>query len=466
MKDFNENSEENTTIFLENTLDKIRKLIDPFCSEWIIKGIIKKENQIRFSNNLIDISKFWDEIKIHLFMAKNRRTIEMDLSNLSIESIKKTINYCNNLLNKAEKNRFYKYIPEDSFTYNYNIQGYIYDEKVEKLGEEATDIVNNAIQASLEAGAHRTAGSFYYGTNSFTILTSTGIKGLFKRSRLNFRIRAFAEDMYATGESLSLSTHLEKNFDAINAGKEAGEICKKAIGGEKGIPGIYNIIIYPKVSTELQATTPAIAMNSYVKKMGISWLTGKKEGDQISKEDLSVWDDGTMRYGTASGIFDDEGVPTSRTLLIDKGRIKKFFTNTSLSEKSQKSTGNAGITMPKPTNTVFSSGDCTLKELMEISENPTLLITSVWYTRYQSYAPPGIFSSLPKDGMFLVKSHGQTLEPIRDLRINSDQYQMLDNIVALGKEQKQVATWLSPSNNTVFAPFMLIKDIRMTTGTK
>jgi PmbA protein len=173
-----------------------------------------------------------------------------------------------------------------------------------------------------------------------------------------------------------------------------------------------------------------------------------------------------MRNGTASGIFDDEGVPTSRTLLIDKGRINIFFTNTSLSRKGQNSTGNAGITMPKPTNTIFSSGDCTLKELMEISENPTLLITSVWYTRYQSYAPPGIFSSLPKDGMFLVKKHGQILEPVRELRINSDHYQMLNNIIALGKEQKQVATWLSTSNNTVFAPFMLIKDIRLTTGTK
>ncbi|MEJ2252410.1 MAG: hypothetical protein P8Y97_22455, partial [Candidatus Lokiarchaeota archaeon] len=203
-------------------------------------------------------------------------TIEMDISDLRVESIKKTINYCNNLLSNAEKNRYYKYIPEDSFLYNYNLQNYIYDENVDKLGEEATDIVNNAIQASLEAGAHRTAGSFYHGTNTYTLLTSTEIKGFFKRSRLNFRIRAFAEDMYATGESLSLSTHLKKNFDAISAGKEAGKICKKAIGGKKGNPGTYNIIIYPKVSTELQAPTPAIAMNSYVKKMGISWLTGKK----------------------------------------------------------------------------------------------------------------------------------------------------------------------------------------------
>ena len=122
--------------------------------------------------------------------------------------------------------------------------------------------------------------------------------------------------------------------------------------------------------------------------------------------------------------------------------------------------------MPKPSNTVFSTGDCTLKELMEMSEKPTLLITSTWYTRYQSYAPPGVFSSLPKDGMFLIKDKGTILEPIRELRINSDHLQMLENTVALGKNLKQVSTWLSPSENPVFAPFMLIENIRMTTGTK
>ncbi|TFF88067.1 MAG: TldD/PmbA family protein, partial [Promethearchaeota archaeon] len=178
------------------------------------------------------------------------------------------------------------------------------------------------------------------------------------------------------------------------------------------------------------------------------------------------WDDGTKKYGIASGLFDSEGVPTSRTLLIENGAIKQFFTNSSLSKKDETSTGNAGITMPKPTNTVFAPGDCTLEELMEISEKPTLLITSVWYTRYQSYAPPGVFSSLPKDGMFLIKDHGNTLEPVRELRINSDHFQMLENITALGKKQKQVVTWLSTSDNAVFAPYMLIKDIKMTTGTK
>ncbi len=451
---------------LMDMMEQAKKLIKEFCTDWVIKGTINSENQIRFSNNKIDINKNWDDIKINLFLSKDRRTTEIAINDLRPNIIKNTLKYCEKLLNVAERNRHYKRLPEKKFRYDSTIQKKIFDEKVVNLDEKAIDLVENATEASLSQGAKRVAGSFFFGNAHYFLETSTDIEENFKRTNLNFRIRAFAEDMYATGEALSCSTHLEKGFDAIRAGEEAGEICKMAIGGKKGEPGIYNIIIYPKVSTELQAPTPSFAMNSYIKKMGLSWLVGKKVGDKIASDIISAWDDGTINYGLASSPFDDECAPTKKTLLINKGIIHQFFTNTSLTRKNQESTGNAGITMPRPSNTVFAVGDHTLEELFEVSEKPTLLITSTWYTRYQSFAPPGVLSSLPKDGMFLVKNKGKELEPVRELRINSDHYHMLDHTIALGRHSKQVSTWLSTTGNPVFAPFMLIEDIKMTTGTK
>jgi len=458
-------SEEKHEILVES-IDRVKKNITKFCTDWVIKGVLKSQNQIRFSEGKIDINKNWDEIRLDLFLSKNRKTIEISINDIRPAVIEDTIIYCEKLLNVAKINRYFKRLPTEKLKFSVDIQNKIFDEKVANLDENAIDLVEKATEASIKEGAKRVAGSFFFGNSQFFLETSTGNEGKYKKTNLNFRIRAFAEDMYATGEALSCSTHLDNNFNAIEAGKEAGSICKKAIGGKKGKPGIYNILIYPKVSTELQAPTPALAMNTYIKKMGLSWLIGKRVGDKIANEIISAWDDGTIGYGLATSPFDDECAPTKKTLLIDKGILKQYFTNTSLSRKSQESTGNAGITMPRPTNTVFAPGDCSLEELMEISEKPTLLITSTWYTRYQSYAPPGVLSSLPKDGMFLIKNKGKKLEPVRELRINSDHYHMLENTTALGKELKQVSTWLSTSGNPVFAPFMLIQDIKMTTGTK
>jgi len=442
-------------------MDFIKTRVEKFSTDWSIKAVLNNENQIRFSENQIDINKNWNEIKIILFLSHRRRTLDIVINDLRPEAIDKALLNCKKLLNMAKLNINYKKMPEGPFDYK---RLNIYDEKVVNLDEIAVDLVSNATEAALNEGANRVAGSFFHGFTQVIQSNSLGLIGSYNKTFLNFRIRTFAKDMYATGEAISCSSHIDHGFSAIDAGREAGMICTQAVGGKKGKPGLYNIIIYPKVSTELQSPTPSIAMNRYTQKMGLAWLVGKKEGDKIANNNISVWDDGTIDYGLASSPYDDELVPRKKTLLINKGKIHQFFTNTSLSKKEQESTGNAGITVPEPTNTVFSIGDYSLEELMEISDKPTLLITSTWYTRYQSYAPPGALSSLPKDGMFLVKNKGKELEPVRELRINSDHYHMLEHTIALGKELKQVSTWLG--TNPVFAPYMLIEDIKMTTGTK
>ena len=447
-------------------MELAKKKAESFCSDWAIKDIARDDNQVRFSESQIDINKNWEELKLELFLSQRRRTIDITINDLTEQSINKTLEYCEKLLRVAKLNTNYKNMPLGPFKYDISIQNKIFDPKVVDFDEKAIELVEKASEASLHEGAKRVAGTFFFGNSEVMLINSLGAKGSYRRTNLNFRIRAFAEDMYATGEALTCSTHLNDTFDPIGAGTEAGSICKQAIGGKTGRPGIYNLIIYPKVSTELQAPTPGIAMNLYVKKMGLAWLTGKKEGDKIANDKISAWDDGTIEYGLGSAPFDDEFVPSQRTLLIDEGTLHQYFCNTSLAKKGEASTSNAGITLPRPTNIVFSTGDHTLEELMEISDKPTLLVTSTWYTRYQSYAPPGVLSSLPKDGLFLVKDRGKKLEPVRQLRINSDHFHMLEHTTALGNKLKQVSTWLSPSNSPVFAPYMLIEDIKMTTGTK
>ncbi|MFX1450425.1 MAG: TldD/PmbA family protein [Promethearchaeota archaeon] len=452
------------SINLIDTIEFTKKHIEKFCTDWVINGTKEFKNQIRFSDNRIDINKNWDEIKLDVFLSKNRKTTEITICDLRPEIIQNTLKYCEKLLDVVKKNADFKRLPEGPFKYDNKIQ--IYDEKVINLGEKAIDLIEKSKEAALNQGAKRVAGSFYFGSSEVNLITSAGLEGNYKKTNLNFRIRAFAEDMYATGESISCSTHLDKDFDAIEAGNEAGRIAKMALNGKKGKPGNYNLIIDPKVCNELQAPTPSLAMNIYAKKLGLSWLLGKNIGDKIASDLISAYDNGKIDYGLGSSPFDDEGVPTKRTLLIDKGIIHQYYSNTSFSRRHQESTGNAGIIIPRASNTIFSTGDHTLEELMEVSEKPTLIITSTWYTRYQSYAPPAIFSSLPKDGMFLVKKRGKELEPVRELRINSNHFHMLEHVLALGKELKQVAPWLIATGKAVFAPFMLIEDIRMSTGTK
>jgi len=77
-----------------------------------------------------------------------------------------------------------------------------------------------------------------------------------------------------------------------------------------------------------------------------SFLAGKL-GDRVASENVTVIDDGTLPGLFGTSPFDDEGVPSRRTAVIDRGVLKSYLLNTYTARKlGMKTTGNAarGIT--------------------------------------------------------------------------------------------------------------------------
>jgi PmbA protein len=77
-----------------------------------------------------------------------------------------------------------------------------------------------------------------------------------------------------------------------------------------------------------------------------SFLAGKL-GEKIADERITLVDDGTIPGLFGSSPFDDEGVPTRRTPVIERGVLKNYLLNTYTARKlGMKTTGNAsrGIT--------------------------------------------------------------------------------------------------------------------------
>jgi PmbA protein len=72
-----------------------------------------------------------------------------------------------------------------------------------------------------------------------------------------------------------------------------------------------------------------------------SFLAGKL-GEKVASENLTVIDDGTIPGLFGSSPFDDEGVPTRRTPVIERGILKSYLLNTYTARKlGLKTTGNA-----------------------------------------------------------------------------------------------------------------------------
>jgi PmbA protein len=72
-----------------------------------------------------------------------------------------------------------------------------------------------------------------------------------------------------------------------------------------------------------------------------SFLAGKL-GEKIASEKLTVVDDGTIPALFGTTPFDDEGVPSRRTVVIEKGVLRSYLLNTYAARKlGLKTTGNA-----------------------------------------------------------------------------------------------------------------------------
>jgi PmbA protein len=82
-----------------------------------------------------------------------------------------------------------------------------------------------------------------------------------------------------------------------------------------------------------------------------SFLAGKL-GEKVASENLTIIDDATIPGLFGTSPFDDEGVPSRRTVVIDRGVLKSYLLNTYAARKlgmktngnaSRGLTGNAGI---------------------------------------------------------------------------------------------------------------------------
>ena len=72
-----------------------------------------------------------------------------------------------------------------------------------------------------------------------------------------------------------------------------------------------------------------------------SFLAGKL-GEQVAGDNVTIVDDGTLPGLFGTSPFDDEGVPSRRTVVIDRGVLKSYLLNSYAARKmGMKTTGNA-----------------------------------------------------------------------------------------------------------------------------
>lgn len=421
--------------------NKIEKKVD----QAAVKISRVRVDQVRFSNNEIDINNSWDTEGASVFMAKDGRTFMFDLKDESdLESL---LESSMNALSRIEKNGDFVSLNDRKQSYRKISPG---NDKIREF--DGSDFVNSFID-DIRPFVKRVGGVFYRKEIQEEIRTPFN-EGKENVRGIEFVARAFND--YDNPAQVSFMTSADSDLPKLQAVKEELLDLSRKVGRSKeGMDGKYKVIFHPLCFASLASYTIPMA-SAFQVDSGMSLFAGRM-GQKIGSSQFTLYDDPLDDTMIGARSLDDEGTATRRTPVIEKGVVKNYLHNYSTAKKyNTESTGNAGIINPSPWQVSVEPGTEEIDDMLA-STKRGLFIVNTWYTRFQDYRE-GVFSTIPRDGIFYIEN-GEIKESWAGIRISDSLLNIFSNIGGISRETKKIKWW--DETLPTSSPFVEVEEVNI-----
>lgn len=166
---------------------------------------------------------------------------------------------------------------------------------------------------------------------------------------------------------------------------------------------------------------------------GASIFTGKL-GEEVAAASVTVVDDGTIPGGFGTSPFDAEGLPSRRTVIVEKGVLKNYILNTYAGRKlGMKSTGNAGRGLAG--NPYLDAGNLYLEAGTHAAEEMIRGVErGLYVTRMMGQGVNLVTGDYSRGAAGLWIENGELAYPVHEITIAGNLKDMLRNISAIGSD--------------------------------
>jgi PmbA protein len=311
--------------------------------------------------------------------------------------------------------------------------------------------------------------------HGFAVVNSEGLQvedyGSF--ARMSLGISAKYQDMGIKFEVYNVKRAVKDTKDAKDFASESSTKLLKYAGARTIQPKKMTAVLSPRAVAELFSYSFGNAFCADNVQRKSSPLEGKI-GSQVASDIVTLIDDGTFEGGLVSFKMDDEGMPTRRTTLIEKGMLKGYLHNSQSAKiESTIGTGNCirwempGVDyflcrgyrrLPGiyPTNLVFMPGSTSLDAMIsEVNDGIYIERSDPPFTA----RPDGSFSVTVLNGLRIEK--GELTTPANDVRIAGNIFDYVKKIDAIGDSPEKCTPLLYPS--CIIAPPLRIQDVTIQT---
>jgi PmbA protein len=288
------------------------------------------------------------------------------------------------------------------------------------------------------------------------VASTAGVEASYERTDCWCVVAALAERDGETQSGFSFRVAREPDELAWEeAATEAAERGARLLGGTKPQTERVPVLLDPWAAASFFGVL-ASALSAEEVQKGRSLLSGLV-GEQVASEALTLVDDGRLQDGPDAAPFDDEGVPTGRTPLIERGVLRGFLHNTHTAKREDaSSTGNAsrpsyrGVPGVAPTNLFVEPG----------TDDRAALLSRAGRAVYVQEVSGVHSGANPVSGEFSVGATGLRVdggalgEPLREMTIASTIPEVLKAIVAAGSDLR-----FFPGGGAIGTPTLLVGEM-------
>jgi PmbA protein len=215
-------------------------------------------------------------------------------------------------------------------------------------------------------------------------------------------------------------------------GRIAAERTVRRLGARKVKTARVPIVFAPQTARSLLDTIFDAVTGDAIYRHS-SFLTDKL-GEAIAGENITVVDDGTMVGGFGSSPFDGEGVPTQRTVVIERGVLKSYLLNTYTARKlGLKSTGNAarglaGTPGIGAGNFFLEKGDKSPQQIVKGIKS------GLYVTEFLGFGVNLVTGDYSRGASGLWIENGELAYPVEEITVAGNLKEMLRNITEIGDD--------------------------------
>jgi PmbA protein len=201
--------------------------------------------------------------------------------------------------------------------------------------------------------------------------------------------------------------------------------------------GSFPVVFTPDAVAGLLLSPLLVGFNGKTVLQGSSPLVGRL-GEKIVDERFSLYDDGTIAYRPGSRPWDDEGIPTRITPIIENGVARNFIYDLkTAAQAGAESTGNASRgagSLPSPSMSVISiaEGDMSFEDM--VADMKEGLVVERFLGAGQTNILAGDFSGNVLLGYKV--ENGRMVGRVKNSMLSGNVFETLNNLIAIGSQAR------------------------------